>query len=75
MKSTTATSSSVTRKEIANKYIGRATQLPAELSRYSKNCKLLFTILRDTKLIINEINATDYFAQGNFMVLLYLKTK
>ena len=50
-------------KETTSKHSIR-THLPAELSRYSKSCKLLFDMLRDTKLIIKEINAADYLARG-----------
>ena len=53
------------RKENIAKQLARAVSLPAELGRYSKNCKLLCNILRDTKHIINEINTADYLAQGN----------
>lgn len=55
---------SSTRKEGVAKNLARATSLPAELNRYSKNCKLLCNILRDTKIIINEINTADYLTQG-----------
>lgn len=55
---------SSTRKEGVTKNLARATSLPAELNRYSKNCKLLCNILRDTKIIINEINTADYLTQG-----------
>ena len=58
---------SSTRKEVITKHLARATSLPAELSRYSKNCKLLCNILRDTKIIINEINTADYLAQGELI--------
>ena len=57
-----------TRKEIITKHLARATSLPAELSRYSKNCKSLCNILRDTKIIINEINTADYLAQGKYLL-------
>ncbi|XP_057364454.1 dual serine/threonine and tyrosine protein kinase-like isoform X1 [Daphnia carinata] len=56
-------SASSTRKEGMTKNLARATSLPAELNRYSKNCKLLCNILRDTKIIINEINTADYLTQ------------
>ena len=55
---------SSSRKESIAKQLARAVSLPAELSRYSKNCKLLCNILRDTKHIINEINTADYLARG-----------
>lgn len=57
---------SSSRKENIAKQLARAVSLPAELSRYSKNCKLLCNILRDTKHIINEINTADYLARGNY---------
>lgn len=57
-------SATSTRKEGITKNLARATSLPAELNRYSKNCKLLCNILRDTKIIINEINTADYLTQG-----------
>lgn len=55
---------SSSRREVIAKHLARATSLPAELSRYSKNCKLLCNILRDTKIIINEINTADYLTKG-----------
>lgn len=55
---------SSSRKEVVSKNVARATSLPAELNRYSRNCKLLCNILRDTKIIINEINSADYLTQG-----------
>ena len=54
-------------KEGVAKNLARATSLPAELNRYSKNCKLLCNILRDTKIIINEINTADYLTQGVYL--------
>lgn len=51
------------RKESAAKPLVRATSLPAELTRYSKNCKLLCNILRDTKIVINEINTVSRSTQ------------
>lgn len=55
---------STSRKDAVTKNLARATSLPAELNRYSRNCKLLCNILRDTKLIIDEINTADYLTQG-----------
>ena len=55
---------SSSRKEVVTKNLARATSLPAELNRYSRNCKLLCNILRDTKIIITEINTADYLTQG-----------
>lgn len=56
--------SSSRREVVAKNLATRATSLPAELNRYSRNCKLLCNILRDTKIIINEINTADYLTQG-----------
>ena len=61
---------SSSRKENIAKQLARAVSLPAELSRYSKNCKLLCNILRDTKHIIDEINTADYLAQGEHLEIL-----